>query len=100
LQRPIAKNTINHPACNREILRMDDPLVANQRITTRKVNIHNRVIPKGENISLMWIAANRDPRVFNDPDIVQINREDKRKFGLGARYPFLFGGTLARLECA
>ena len=48
------------PAAIEEILRADGPLVANPRTTTREVEIQGRTIPKGEHLTLMWIAANRD----------------------------------------
>jgi cytochrome P450 len=51
-----------------EVLRIDDPFVANRRRTTREVQIGGRVIPAGDGVLLNWTAANRDPRVFGDPD--------------------------------
>ncbi|MBK5206328.1 MAG: cytochrome P450, partial [Polaromonas sp.] len=62
------------PAAIEEILRVDGPLVANPRTTTREVEIQGRTIPKGEHLTLMWIAANRDPRAFDDPNAVKIER--------------------------
>lgn len=86
------------PMAIEEILRVDGPLVANRRVTTREVKIHGRTIPKGENLSLMWIAANRDPQVFNDPNSVDIERNTKEGLVWGHGIHFCLGASLARLE--
>jgi cytochrome P450 len=69
----------------RELLRADGPLVSNARTATRDVELAGRTIRSGERISLMWIAANRDPEVFKDPDAVDLDREptDNLLFGTG-----------------
>ncbi|OLT04988.1 cytochrome [Kocuria sp. CNJ-770] len=51
-----------------EILRIDDPFVANRRITTEPVAVGGRQLAAGEQVILNWTAANRDPRIFGDPD--------------------------------
>lgn len=51
-----------------EILRIDDPFVANRRVTTREVELGGETIPEGGRVLLNWTAANRDPLVFGDPD--------------------------------
>ena len=86
------------PAAIEEILRVDGPLVANRRTTTREVTIHGRTIPKGESLSLMWIAANRDSRTFNDPNAVEIERSTRAGLVWGQGIHFCQGAPLARLE--
>jgi cytochrome P450 len=68
-----------------EILRSDGPLVSNTRTATRDVEIGGQAIRAGERISLMWIAANRDPAAFTDPEQVIVDRgvEDNLLFGAG-----------------
>ncbi len=51
-----------------EILRSDDPFVANRRRATADAEIGGRTIAAGERVVLNWAAANRDPLVFGDPD--------------------------------
>jgi len=51
-----------------EILRIDDPFVANRRITTEPVTVGGRELAAGDRVLLNWTAANRDPRIFADPD--------------------------------
>jgi cytochrome P450 len=68
-----------------EILRSDGPLVSNARTATRDVEIGGQAIRAGERISLMWIAANRDPAAFTDPEQVIVDRgvDDNLLFGAG-----------------
>jgi len=51
-----------------EILRIDDPFVVNRRVTTEAVTVGGREIAAGERVFLNWTSANRDPRIFGDPD--------------------------------
>jgi cytochrome P450 len=86
------------PAAIEEILRVDDPLVGNRRTTTREVEIRGQTIPKGENLTLMWIAANRDPRAFDDPNTVKIERSTGASLVWGQGIHLCQGAPLARLE--
>lgn len=81
-----------------EILRVDGPLVANPRTTTREVEIRGRVIPKGEKLTLMWIATNRDPHTFNNPDTVNIERSTVDSLVWGQGIHVCQGASMARLE--
>jgi cytochrome P450 len=51
-----------------EILRIDDPFVANRRVATRTVQLGGETILEGDRVLLNWTAANRDPLAFGDPD--------------------------------
>ncbi len=86
------------PAAIEEILRVDGPLVANSRTTTREVKIQGRSIPKGERLTLMWIAANRDPRAFDEPNAVKIERNTGDGMVWGQGVHLCQGAPLARLE--
>jgi len=86
------------PAAIEEILRADGPLVANRRTTTREVEIQGRTIAEGQSVSLMWIAANRDPDVFAEPDTVDIERDTDAGMVWGQGIHLCLGAGLARLE--
>ncbi|GAB2489191.1 cytochrome P450 [Luteococcus sediminum] len=51
-----------------ELLRIDDPFLSNRRVTTREVELGGQQLPAGERVVLAWTGANRDRRVFPDPD--------------------------------
>jgi cytochrome P450 len=86
------------PAAIEEILRLDGPLVANRRTTTCEAEIRGRTIPKGEHLTLMWIAANRDPLVFEEPDVARIERSTDAGLVWGQGIHLCLGAPLARLE--
>ncbi|MGZ6256545.1 MAG: cytochrome P450, partial [Candidatus Limnocylindria bacterium] len=81
-----------------EILRVDDPLVANRRTATRQVEIGGRSIERGANLTLMWIAANRDPRAFDAADELRLHRETDKSLVWGRGIHVCLGAPLARLE--
>ena len=86
------------PAAVEEILRSDDPLVANRRTTTRAVEIGGRAIPEGARLSLMWIAANRDPRAFEGPESMEPRDGLDGSLVWGQGIHLCLGAPLARLE--
>jgi cytochrome P450 len=86
------------PQAIEELLRVDDPLVANRRTTTREVEIGGRTIPAGAGLTLMWIAANRDPKAFEDPDAIQLDRGTDAGLVWGQGIHICLGAPLARLE--
>lgn len=98
LQNLLRKDLSLIPAAIEEILRADGPLVANPRTTTREVNIQGKTIAKGERLTLMWIAANRDPRTFADPTEVKIERNTEASLVWGQGIHVCQGAALARIE--
>src|SRR5450830_245936 len=81
-----------------EILRLYGPLLANRRVTTRAVEIGGRTIGAGERISLNWVAANRDGRVFTDPQSFRLDRDASANLLYGAGVHVCPGAPLARME--
>ena len=86
------------PVAIDEILRIHGPLVASRRITTCPVSIGGRTMEAGERISLNWIAANRDGRVFEDPDVFRLDRDPAANLLYGAGIHVCPGAALARME--
>lgn len=86
------------PAAIEEILRIHGPLVANRRVATRAVTLGGRQIGAGERISLNWVAANRDPAVFNRPDQFRLDRDPHANLLYGAGIHVCPGAPLARME--
>ena len=65
-----------------EILRLDDPFVANRRVATRDVMLDGEQISAGERLHLNWTAANLDPAVFDGFD-PEGHAEDNLVYGIG-----------------
>ena len=81
-----------------EVLRADGPLVANRRVTTAPVALGGRQLPAGTRLSLNWIAANRDPRAFDDAHTIRPGRDPALNLLYGAGIHVCPGAPLARLE--
>lgn len=86
------------PDAIEEILRLYGPLLANRCVTTRAIEIGGRAIGAGERISLNWVAANRDGRVFTDPQSFRLDRDASANLLYGAGIHVCPGAPLARME--
>lgn len=86
------------PAAIDEILRIDAPLIANRRRTTRPVEIGGRKIDAGERLTLIWASANRDEARFGDPDELRLDRNPDDNLLYGASIHACPAAPLARLE--
>ena len=56
------------------------------------------MVPKGCAVHLMYVAANRDPARFANPNQFDPQRPDNEHFGWGSGIHTCMGGPLARLE--
>jgi cytochrome P450 len=81
-----------------EILRIHGPLVASRRVATRPVEIAGRRIEAGQGLSLNWVAANRDARAFEAPDIFRADRDPGLNLLYGAGIHACPGAPLARMQ--
>jgi cytochrome P450 len=81
-----------------ESLRFDPPVLGLFRNTTRDLVLHGEPVPKGTKVWLHYAAANRDPRVFAEPDRFDPARERSRHLAFGLGVHFCLGAQLARLE--
>jgi len=62
------------------------------------IKIGDQEIHRGEAIQLMIASANRDERVFPDPDQIDIARRPNPHLGFGGGIHRCIGSTLARVE--
>ncbi len=84
-----------------ETLRYDTSSQMLARVTTEDLELHGQVIPAGDRVVLIAGSANRDERVFADPDRYDLDRPERElqqiaSFGFGRH--FCLGASLARLE--
>lgn len=89
------------PAVVEETLRLAGPVQVLFRVPGEDTEIHGCPIPKGSTVALGYAAANRDERVFTDPDTFSLDRGDdlrKQHFGFGYGIHLCVGAPLARLE--
>ncbi|HYV58587.1 MAG TPA: cytochrome P450 [Acidimicrobiia bacterium] len=84
-----------------ELLRFDSPVQLTQRITLDEYDVGGVTIPKGQNLVPLLGAANRDPAEFDEPDRLDLGRENaNRHVAFGGGHHFCLGASLARLEGA
>jgi cytochrome P450 len=82
-----------------EALRYDSPTQApNPQVATEDVEIGGRKIAKGEVVTVLIGAANRDPAKFPAPDRFDIARSDGEHLAFSHGIHFCLGASLARLQ--
>jgi cytochrome P450 len=86
------------PSFVEEALRYYSPFSATVRRTTKRVEIAGQTIAAGELVVPLIASANRDERVFENPDAFQIDRSPNQHLGLGFGIHVCLGAHLARLE--
>ncbi len=83
-----------------ELIRWDPPLQLFERwVLEDGVEIAGRPVPKGEKLALLFGSANRDPRVFPDPECLDLERGNAAEhIGFGGGIHVCIGAPLARIE--
>jgi cytochrome P450 len=81
-----------------EVLRYDPPVSFVHRVAAADLELRGTGIRAGERVLLCLAAANRDPEVFADPDVFDIERAGNRHLSFGSGPHACAGGGLARLE--
>ena len=87
------------PGAVEEILRYRAPIRNIRRTANADTEIDGQPIDEGVKVVCSFTAALRDPRVFENPDVFDITREQPRTqlaFGFGEHY--CLGANLARLQ--
>jgi cytochrome P450 len=82
-----------------ELLRYVSPVQGLTRNTTTDVELHGTTIPAGDQVLLLYGAANHDERAYPDPETFDIARTGTKShwaFGRGIHY--CLGNAVARLE--
>lgn len=81
-----------------ECLRFDPPLPAPRRLASHDLELRGATIRRGDRVAFVIAAANRDPRVFTDPDTFDIGRTPNRHIAFGSGLHVCLGQHLARIE--
>jgi cytochrome P450 PksS len=87
------------PGAVEELLRYEGPVgVATSRWAFEDVEYGDAVIPGGEIVIPVLLAANRDPAVFEESDRLDVGRDPNRHIAFGSGIHLCLGAPLARLE--
>ena len=81
-----------------EIMRLEDTLVTNRRVTTRDTELGGRTLPAGSRVTINWASANRDEDAFEDALTYNPHRDQSRNLVYGDGIHVCPGAPLARLE--
>lgn len=97
----LVKNPDLVPNAVEEALRLEPPIAAWRRMTTRETELGGVRLPKGAQLLLHLGSAGHDSAQFSDGERLDVGRPNARThlaFGFGAH--FCLGSALARLESA
>lgn len=84
-----------------EIVRVASPVTFMRRTATHDLSLSGHDFAEGDKFVLFYGAANRDPRVFDRPDQLDLRRDPNPHVGFGGPGPhFCLGAHLARRELA
>jgi methyl-branched lipid omega-hydroxylase len=84
-----------------EIVRVASPVTFMRRTATKAARVGDRDFAEGDKVVLLYGVANRDPRVFDDPERFDVLRNPNPQVGFGGPGPhFCLGAHLARREVA
>jgi cytochrome P450 len=78
-----------------ELLRYDSGVFGMPRYVLEDFDLRGRSLRKGQLVVLSIMGANRDPRVFPDPDRLDLRRETKEAVTFGRGPHYCIGANLA-----
>jgi cytochrome P450 len=88
------------PNAVEELIRYDGPVQMVTRWAYADIEIDGQFIRRGDSVGLMLGSANRDPKRFPNPDLLDFQRSDSKHCGFGSGIHFCLGSALARAEAA
>ena len=82
-----------------EMVRYDGPVErATMRFAAQDVEMDGHLIRRGDAVSLVLAAADRDPEQFAEADVFDCARQNNRHLGFGLGIHYCLGAPLGRLE--
>jgi cytochrome P450 family 142 subfamily A polypeptide 1 len=81
-----------------EILRWTSPVLNFTRTVTGPVTIAGTTLKEGDQVFLLYQSANRDERVFDEPDRFVVDRDPNPHVAFGFGPHYCMGANLARME--
>lgn len=94
----IAENPDLWPNAIEELLRFDTAIHTDPRAANETTTIAGKTIKKGQNLTIMLGAVNRDPRRFTNPNQLLLDRDNPNGLSFGHGIHHCVGAALARIE--
>lgn len=98
-RRAIAADLSLIPDAMEESLRFNTSAQRFKRCIQVDTALHGQTMKAGDFVMLAYGAANRDERMFANPDVYDITRKPKRHLGFGGGVHACLGAMLARVAC-
>jgi cytochrome P450 len=99
LQQHLRERPEEIPVFVEEVLRLESPFRYLMRSVPKDTTLGSVEIRAGATLLLLWGAANRDPSVFDRPDVIDLQRTvPRRHVGFGRGIHHCVGAPLARIE--
>ncbi|MGB1617513.1 MAG: cytochrome P450 [Pseudomonadales bacterium] len=86
------------PKARDELLRLTSPVIYMRRTLKQDFNLHDVAMNSGDKVVMYYGAANRDPRIFDQPHELNIHRDGARHLAFGGGHHVCLGQWFARLE--
>jgi cholest-4-en-3-one 26-monooxygenase len=86
------------PQAIEEMLRWVTPVMQFRRTARCDTRVGEQAIRKGDKLVMYYGAANRDPRIFENPEFFDITRKPNPHLAFGTGTHFCMGSHMARLE--
>jgi cytochrome P450 len=96
-RRTVAADLSLIPDAMEESLRFNTSAQRFKRTLTCDVSLHGQTMKAGDAVILAYGSANRDERMFANPDVYDIARRPKRHLGFGGGVHSCIGSMLARV---
>ncbi len=81
----------------KELIRWTSPVRHMVRTATDDFELHGTQLKAGDNIALWYPAANRDPRIYDNPNELDVSRDPKPQLAFGYGAHMCLGQHLATL---
>jgi cytochrome P450 len=98
-RRALAADPSLIPDAMEESLRFNTSAQRFKRCVQVDTELHGQTMKAGDFVMLAYGSANRDERMFPDPDVYDITRRPKRHVGFGGGVHSCLGAMLARVAC-
>ncbi|MDB4964060.1 MAG: cytochrome [Myxococcales bacterium] len=96
IEHPLVRIDEDLPSAIEELLRRASPIAQFARLATRRIVLAGETIEAGDQIVLWFASANRDERVFPDPDAFVLRRTPNPHVAFGVGPHRCIGAALGR----
>ena len=86
------------PNAIEELMRVQTPVVFGSRHAVADFEVNGLEVKAGDELRVMWAAANLDPATFDDPTRVDFDRPSRAHIAFASGFHRCLGSHLARLE--